>query len=183
MFKIVVVNTFAPDEPLTEILAAASRLPDVQFYVTGKCKNAPPSILTGAPENVHFTDFLPDATYYGLLSRADAVMCLTTRDHTMQRGACEALSLARPIITSNWSLFREYFHLGTVHVANLAPEIQQGIREMRMNYARYLSEIQMLPARQQKEWQEKREQLRARLEHVMAAGERIAPAPIEVAEQ
>jgi glycosyltransferase involved in cell wall biosynthesis len=101
-FNIAVVNSFAKDEPLDEVLAAAACLANVHFYVTGKQELAPPGMLARAPANVRFTGFLPDATYYALLNGAHAVLCLTTRDHTMQRGACEALSLGRPIITSDW---------------------------------------------------------------------------------
>ena len=32
----------------------------------------------------------------------DGILALTTHDHTMQRGACEAVSLGVPIITSDW---------------------------------------------------------------------------------
>ena len=129
-FNLVVVNTFSADEPLDQVLQAAGDLEEVNFYITGNKKNAPEKILAGAPDNVHFTGFLPDENYYGLLSSADAVMCLTTRDHTMQRGACEALSLGKPIITSDWPMLRDYFRKGTVYVTNTNVGISQGVREM-----------------------------------------------------
>lgn len=163
-FNIAVVNTFAPDEPLTEILGAAAELSDVHFYVTGKLANAPPPLVERAPANVHFTDFLSDVEYYGLLASADAVMCLTTRDNTMQRGACEALSLGKPIITSNWGLLRDYFRQGTVHVENTANDIRRGVIALRSDYPRYETEILALQDAQQNEWQEKRECLITRIE-------------------
>lgn len=166
-FNIAVVNTFAPDEPLTEILAAAAELPEVQFYVTGKLKNASPALLAHASANVHFTDFLPDAEYYGLLASVDAVMCLTTRDNTMQRGACEALSLGKPIITSNWALLRDYFQQGTVHVANTASDIRRGVQILQAHYHSYETEIFALQSAQQIEWQEKRECLMTRIESAL----------------
>lgn len=168
-FKIAVVNTFSPDEPLPEILRAAAALPDIQFYVTGKRKHAPAEVFRQTPFNVQFTDFLPDASYYGLLANADAVMCLTTRDHTMQRGACEALSLGRPIITSDWSLLRDYFSRGTVHVANTAAEIQRGVVEMRAQHARYAAEIRALQAAQQQEWHAARRALLQSMSEALAA--------------
>lgn len=154
-FNVVVVNTFSEDEPLGEILAAADELPQINFYVTGKKKMATSETLAAAPANVHFTDFLPDASYYGLLNGAQAVMCLTTRNHTMQRGACEALSLGKPIITSDWPLLRTYFHQGTIHVANTSTAIRQGILEMSGNHPQYQSGIKALQTAQQQEWQEK----------------------------
>jgi glycosyltransferase involved in cell wall biosynthesis len=154
-FNVVVVNTFSQDEPLDQVLAAAKNLPEVEFHITGKKKMAAPETLAQAPANVHFTDFLPDASYYGLLNAAQTVMCLTTRNHTMQRGACEALSLGKPIITSDWPLLQTYFHQGTVHVANTSEAIQQGVRQMQENYPLYQTEIKALQLEQQRECQEK----------------------------
>jgi len=158
-FNIAVVNTFSPDEPLTEILEAAAGLEDVQFYVTGKKSSTSREFLASAPANVHFTDFLPDASYYALLASCHAVMCLTTRDDTMQRGACEALSLGRPIITSNWALLKSYFAHGTVHVANSSSSILRGVWEMRANYRQYEAGIRRLQHLQREEWQSKLEAL------------------------
>lgn len=152
-FNVVVVNTFARDEPLAEVLEAAKTLPHVHFYVTGKLARATPHVVAGAAHNVHFTDFLPDQQYYALLAAADVVMCLTTRDHTMQRGACEALSLGKPIITSDWPLLRAYFNQGTVHVANTSSTISQGVRTMHKNYAQYQAEIKALQIAQHSMWQ------------------------------
>ncbi len=107
------------------------------------------------PENVHFTDFIPNETYYALLSSSQAVMCLTTRNHTMQRGACEALSMGKPIITSNWPLLKTYFHQGTIHVDNSAAEISAAVLKMEVDYQRYQKEIATLQVEQQQEWQQK----------------------------
>jgi hypothetical protein len=86
-------------------------------------------------------------------------MCLTTRDDTMQRGACEALSMGRPIITSNWPLLTDYFHRGTVHVAATAADIRAGVLRMRQDHARLEQEIRLLQEEQQKMWEDARTQL------------------------
>jgi glycosyltransferase involved in cell wall biosynthesis len=154
-FNVVVVNTFAADEPLSEILSAAADLKGVQFHVTGKKSRAGDNFPKNYPANVKFTDFLPNETYYALLAGSQAIMCLTTRNHTMQRGACEALSLGKPIITSQWPLLETYFNKGTVHVDNSINGIRQGVEEMQDEYGRYQTEIKQLQKEQQQEWQTK----------------------------
>ena len=158
-FNVTVVNTFAADEPLEQVLEAARGLDGVHFYITGRVSRGDPRLLERAPVNVTFTDFLSTEQYYALLRGGHAVMCLTTRDNTMQRGACEALSLARPIITSQWPLLKEYFHQGTVHVDNTGAGIRQGIQKMYSRYEEYVSGIHALRVRQQAEWQEKLSEL------------------------
>ncbi len=152
-FNVAFINTFSCDEPLAEALQAARDLPDVHFYVTGKVDRRHSEIVTGAPANVHFTGFLPDETYYGLLNTAQAIMCMTTRNHTMQRGACEALWLGKPIITSDWPILRRYFNKGTVHVDNSVDGIRRGVSLMMDDYPRFSQEIIALQTKQQQEWQ------------------------------
>ncbi len=154
-FNLVVVNTFAYDEPLAAVLQAARSLNDVHFYITGNKRRADPHLLVNPPANVHFTDYLPDPDYYGLLKASDGVICLTTRDHTMQRGACEALSLGRPIITSDWPLLRDYFSQGTLHVNNQSESIIAAAQELQHHYPTYLQGITALRATKQREWEEK----------------------------
>jgi glycosyltransferase involved in cell wall biosynthesis len=153
--NILVVNTFANDEPLDEVLSAAGKLNQAHFYITGKVSRAGNRLPENLPGNITFTDYLPDEDYYGLMNRCQAVMCLTTRDHTMQRGACEALSMGKPIITSNWPLLLDYFHKGTVHVDNTVAGIQQGVEAMLANIDHYRREIVKLQAAQQQEWRRK----------------------------
>ncbi len=167
-FNVVVVNTFSFDEPLDEVMAAAAELDDVTFHVTGDPRRARQPLPEPTPPNVRFTGFLPDAQYYGLLNAAHTVMCLTTRDHTMQRGACEALSLGRPIITSDWPLLRGYFHQGTVHVDNSADGIRSGVMEMMQGYDKYAEGIGALQVEQHREWQEAFNALVAQIEPSLA---------------
>lgn len=152
-FKVMVVATFAPDEPIHELVAAATDLPDVSFYVTGDPSR--PGFVAPAtiPPNVHFTGFIPDDEYFGLMRASDAVLCLTTREHTMQRGACEALSMGVPIITSDTALLRTYFRMGTVHVANDRAGIRAGVARMVTDHERFVGEIRHLQHLQREEWE------------------------------
>lgn len=157
--NIMVVSSFATDEPLAAIKEAARMVPDVQFHMTGSPDRADPSTLEDLPANLTLTGFLADEDYYALMDTCDAVMCLTTRDNTMQRGACEALSLGRPIVTSDWPLLRDYFHLGTVHVSPTAQDIASGVERILGQHDRYVREIRLLGEHQDAEWARARQRL------------------------
>jgi glycosyltransferase involved in cell wall biosynthesis len=146
------ISTFTPDEPLVTFLLATRRVSDVHFYVTGRLKDAPLSVLKQAPDNVTFTDFLSGSDYVGLLLASDAVICLTTVDHTMQRGAYEAVYLGKPVITSNFNLLREAFPSGTVHVDETAEDIARGIAEMRDSLTKYQRDVEQLRILKLRRW-------------------------------
>lgn len=132
-FNIVFICSFAPDEPIAEVIKAAaglqSEVPDVIFYVTGNPQNADPELLRNIPDNIMLTGFLPDQDYFDLLHSADAIMVLCAHDNTMQQGAYEAVSASKPMILSDWSALRSIYPSGAVFVKNNAQSIQEGIKE------------------------------------------------------
>jgi glycosyltransferase involved in cell wall biosynthesis len=126
--RVVVVNTFSVDEPVEAVCAAAAMLPEARFFVTGDLRYARAAWLKQRPANLTFTGFLPEEDYAGLLRAADVVVVLTTYDHTMQRGAYEALALGKPLVTSDWPLLRATFSRGSVYVRNQPADIASGVR-------------------------------------------------------
>jgi glycosyltransferase involved in cell wall biosynthesis len=126
--RVVVINTFSVDEPLDEVLRAAAQLEGTSFFITGDTRYAKRQWIDERPGNVCYTGFVNEAEYAGLLRAADLIVVLTTDDHTMQRGGYEAMSLGKPLVTSDWGILRETFSRGTVHVKNTADAIAAGIR-------------------------------------------------------
>jgi len=148
----VFVSSFTRDEPLETFIEAVRRAPEIQFYVTGDYRDADPKLLADKPGNLEFTGYLPGSEYVGLVMCSSAVICLTTSDHTMQRGAYEAIFLGKPVITSNFKLLREVFHRGVVHVDITVEDIVRGIRQMRQNLDKYTLEASELKQERLKEW-------------------------------
>ena len=144
---VVVINTFSEDEPLDEVMKAAAKLPAVHFHVTGNLKHSRSTWTESPPGNVRFTGWVTDTEYAELLRAADVIMCLTTHDHTMQRGAYEAMALGKPLITSNWEILRETFSAGTIHVDNTADDITSAIAEAVANQAQMHSGMRELATR------------------------------------
>ena len=151
-FNVTVVSSFANDEPTAMILEAAAHCPDIRFYMTGNPSDLESRVLKSKPDNVQLTGFLSDARYVGQLQASDAVMVLTTRDHTMQRGAYEAVYLGKPVITSNFELLRTSFSKGTVYVDSTVADIVRGIREMRSDVSRFQEEVDHLRDEKLQQW-------------------------------
>ena len=152
-FGVMVVCTYAPDEPIEEVFEAAGHLPEVTFSLTGDPARFG-RVLPPAPPNVRRTGYLSEEAYRDLMASSGAVMCLTTNDHTMQRGACEALWTGRPIITSDWPLLRDYFDRGTEHVDNGAASIAAAVRKIAADPTAYERAIEDLQALRRREWDE-----------------------------
>lgn len=164
--NIAVVCTFTFDEPVETIFRAAAKAPEVRFHVTGNSKRASRETLALKPDNLQLTGFLPDADYVALLKRCTAVMCLTTLDHTMQRGAYEAAYLARPIITSDFGLLRSAFPVATVYVKDDPDSVADGVRQMCANAAKYEREAQELRGTKLQNWA----RVKARLDALLQPG-------------
>lgn len=166
-----VVNTWAPDEPIGAVIDAAATVPDVHFHVTGRAEPAA-GLRRPIPPNVHFTGFLTEPAYHGLLKAADVVICLTTRNYTMQNGATEAMSHGTPVITSDWPVLREYFDEGTIYVGDSPEEIAKGVRSFLADPRAAREGMQRLRSRRESEWQQTRRMLIRTLDG--RAGDRVA---------
>jgi glycosyltransferase involved in cell wall biosynthesis len=160
--SIAFAGTFADDEPLNAVLDAARLLPDIRFYVTGDTAKAPLPLVAQAPPNVTFTGFLDvNGEYLGLLRGVDAVMVLTTRDHTLQLAGCEAIAVGTPLITSDWPYLRELFSTAAVYVAPTAESIRDGVVEAMQRLPDLRHEALEVRRKQRARWQSQMAQLRA----------------------
>jgi glycosyltransferase involved in cell wall biosynthesis len=101
--------SYSFDEPVRELLAAVASVPEAHVTLTGQ---APSWVVRSAPRNCTVTGWLATGEYERVLSRASGVICLTTRDLTMQMGAYEALEHGLPILASGTSVLREYLSQG-----------------------------------------------------------------------
>jgi len=163
-FTVAVVCSFNYDEPVAAMIDAARALPDVRFFVTGNPKHLDPEQAQRMPPNMTLTGFLSVAAYGGLLKAADAVMTLTTRDHTMLRGAYEAIYQGTPVIVSDWPLLREAFDEGAEHVDNSAAAIVAAVQRMRSNPEVYRRGASSLRVRKRQHWEGTRAEIVARVE-------------------
>ncbi len=158
-FTIAAVCSFNYDEPVGEIFEAAKNLPEVEFYVTGDLRDLDAELAKKAPGNIKLTGFLPDAEYGALIQDAHAVLTLTTRDHTMLRGAYEAIYSGTPVILSDWPILREAFPYGAIHVNNTADDIVRAVHTLQSNHAEFKKQALKLRELKLREWHHKKVEL------------------------
>ncbi len=128
--RVAVISSFAADEPVPEIFAAARFSPHVTYYLSGDPKGMAAKLLRQKPENVILTGFLPDDAYAGLLHNVDGLVILTNERHVLNCGAYEALAVEKPAIISDWPGLRRCFTNGFIYVTNTPEAIAAGIEKM-----------------------------------------------------
>ncbi len=151
-FRIAVICGYGKDEPLQIILESIRLVPEVEFYLTGDSRVLKTKYFL--PENIILTGHLIDDEYEKFLRTADAIMALTNRPDTVLCGAYEAVSLAKPLITSDLPMLRKYFSKGTIHATNDAHSIASAIRLLVNNYERLQNEMRELRKEKEIVWQE-----------------------------
>lgn len=151
-WQVVVIATYASDEPIEAVLAAARQLPDVSFAITGDAHRLRATLSTRCPPNVCLTGWLSDAAYSALIHEAHVVVALTTRDHTTLCGAWEALYAGQPLITSNWPVLRAAFPQGAVFTGAAPEELRAAIQHALAQEDFLRAAMQTLAAHKRQLW-------------------------------
>lgn len=123
---VLVIASHANDEPMDVVLDAAALLPSREFNITG---SAAPDFArrAGRLPNVRLTGFVDAATYADLVREASLLICLTTREDTMQRGGYEALAYGKPLVTSRTTVLKEFFGSAACFAGPNAAELAAAI--------------------------------------------------------
>jgi hypothetical protein len=151
--------SFASDEPVQELLGAASAMPDTQWWVTGR---APAGLQF--PPNVKATGYVSDDEYWRFMGEANVVVALTTRPHTMQRAGYEALMRLRPLVTSDESVLREFHEDSALYTRLTAPDIAAAVDRALRDEDDLVERADRVLAARTREQQESLQQLREHLE-------------------
>lgn len=131
---VLVISTFAPDEPIEAVMTAAAALPGLQFAMTGKPGRFA-SRGRPAPANMRLTGFVPEAEYWRLLGAARLVCDLTLMPDCLVCGAYEGLAMARPMILSDNPPTRALFAGAAVFTSPEPEHIAAAIREALARHA------------------------------------------------
>jgi hypothetical protein len=137
VISVMVVATFAADEPIADIVAAATRLGSgFSFAVTGNSKKCPRAIRDGLPANVRLTGFLPEHDYWQLMAESHVILDLTLKPDCLVCGAYEALALGKPMVLTGNAASRDLFGTFAAFPDDCsAPAIARTLDSLRSNYA------------------------------------------------
>jgi len=107
---IVFPASYAPDEPLEEVLSAISRSDfDIKLYVTGNWRRRKDLRDKYKSNRIIFTGYLPMDEYYKLLCKAKAVITGTKREYTLLMSAWEAVAFRKPLIVNKTRTLEKIF--------------------------------------------------------------------------
>ena len=167
--RIVVVCTYAEDEPYRAVFSAAGLLPpDVQVQVTGNFARAgidPSSV----PPNVRLTGYLPEEAYVRLLADSDAVVDLTSRSDCLVCGAYEGIAAGTPLVLSDTEVNRAYFSKGVVYTGHEPEAIAHAISEALASAPSLRAAIAALERELRRDWESRRRRLLDELDQLGAS--------------
>lgn len=124
----VFVCTYAVDEPLDDVIAAANSLDGtIKIFCTGKIPKKLRYLKDNPYENIVFTDYLRQEDYYHLISSADCILALTSENGCLQCAGYEALSTEVPVVLSNTTALKAYFEDAAIYVNHEVSSIVGGV--------------------------------------------------------
>jgi hypothetical protein len=145
------VGIFADDEPVEVVAAAAGRLPEVDFRMTGDLRKCPPGVLADKPPNLELVGFLGPDAYREAVEASNIIITLTTRPEAVNRAAHEAVFARRPLIISDWPAMRFYFP-HAVPVDNEVDAVVAGIERTLADYEELVSTAEEAVRDQRERW-------------------------------
>jgi hypothetical protein len=151
--RVVVIGSFADDEPIAETLSAAARVPNVDFVLTGDSQALSRRLLSHLPRNVRIPGWLSFQAYADLLRSATVIMSLTKRDMTVLRGGWEAVYLGKPLVVSDWPALRCCFASGAVFVGGDPESIAAGVDEALRNRNELAGAMRLLRNEKRTAWE------------------------------
>lgn len=123
----IIISTYSSDEPYRECLKAAKILKGEWTLVfTGNASRV--NLENEFNDNVHFTGMIKYSEYWSLLRGADVIVSLNKRDEVITCGIWEALSLKKPLVTSDNKCVREVLGKCAVFTKNKPSDIANAIK-------------------------------------------------------
>lgn len=156
-FEVLMVSTWAPDEPIAEMMEAARLLgPHCKVFISGRPKKHFADLIAKKPDNFQPTGFIPDKDYFDLMRRVDAVAAITKRGGTLVCGGYEAISLGKPVLLGNSRVLKNYFSSGAAYTDSSPADLAEKIGALQREYGEYRRDILQFREKSLAEWESSR---------------------------
>lgn len=160
-FNLILIATYAADEPIIEIIDAANMLKNnITLYVTGNYTKLKKNYIEKLPKNIIFTGYLSNEDYWAYLKASDAIIDLTTMDNCLVCGAYEAVAMEKPLILSGNNASIEYFSKGVLFTDNTLEDIKNVMKSIVESREELAVDIKDLGESLSLDWRKKAKELK-----------------------
>lgn len=151
---ILFVCTYAADEPYRNVFKAAELLPEgFKINITGNYSKV--GISPGdTPSNVELLGFVSEKDYIDHLNNSDVVLVLTSAEWCLVCGGYEAMSVGKPLITSNTTALNEFYDGSAIVTEHDPMSLAAAITNAVSNKSELSKKITVLKEEKQKQWEE-----------------------------
>lgn len=164
---VVMVCSYAVDEPYLEMINAANYLPDdLTIYMTGKPPEEVKSIKY-IPQNLQFTGYVSFEKYYRLIANAKCIVGLTTEKGCLQSCAYEGLAVKTPMVLSNTDALKNYFENSAIYTKHDAKSIAKSIKTAIRNKNELISVIRNVKSQRDKQFNKQISKLKNKTNLIM----------------
>lgn len=163
--RVMVVATYAADEPIKEIIEAARMLgDDYHLSITGRETKLPAEQRASLPANVKQTGFLPEEAYWELMRDSHIVLDLTLKPNCLVCGAYESLALMRPmVLTGNPATVDLFSNVALFPGEHDANSIAECLRRSRTQLAELNESVMSERPRFEQRWLQHANRLRDKI--------------------
>jgi len=156
---ILIVTTFAGDEPMDELLEGIRKFNignnnKIKFKITGNYNKREDLYKTYySDENIEFLGFVSDNDYKNLIVNALCIISLSIRNDVQQFALMEAVGAEIPFISSNNITNNSLFNDKMILTENKSDAIAKSIKIFMNNRNKYLNNILYIKKKQIEKWE------------------------------
>jgi len=148
----VLINRFSKDEPIDIFLRKIKDLEGVNIFITGDFTKTEISQEKLKGPNYELTGFLSDDDYWELLSNANFIIALTTREYTLLSAGYEAIALEKPLIISGTNTLKNYFNDNVIYFDIFNDDIQILVNKVRADIDSLNKKMKKLKISKTEDW-------------------------------
>ncbi len=151
---IFIVAAWAWDEPIEAYIELARKMPELDFYISGRPKKEFDQALSAKPENFHCTGFVSDQEFYSIMQGAKCVVAVTTSPATLICAGYESLVLGKPFVTGDSDALKAFFGAAAANSNGSVDDIFAQLKHIQDHYEDKLQAVKQVLEQKKRAWPE-----------------------------